>query len=189
MRADTQLISSIVLGSLSLIPSNTLRYAALSSAVAVALLYHLQLRPSAFLHQLAQSIEQTEEVFEKAKSDCASPRDRFCLAAEWVRLLEVKRSVSEMQCRLWALENTSWKQHWHLNRRVAECVNSVDNIRTAVRLILEAEIQRRIAQDITEMHTILANAQSACAVCHAAPANQTNRSNQFVCGYNAECPV
>ncbi|KAJ6504730.1 hypothetical protein C8R47DRAFT_1103399 [Mycena vitilis] len=162
MRVDTQLISSILLGSLSLIPNNALRYVTLASTVAFALLYRIQLRPAAFLLQLTEGIKQTEEVFEEAKLTCV-PRDRFSLAVQWVRLLEVKQSMSEMQCRLWALRNTSWKQHWHFNQRVVECVNKVDDIRTAVQLILEAEVQRRIAQDITETHTTLANAQSACA--------------------------
>ncbi|KAJ7606575.1 hypothetical protein DFH06DRAFT_1149895 [Mycena polygramma] len=177
MRADSQLISSIVLGSLSLIPNNPLRYVALASTVAVTLLYHLHLRPTAFLHHLAQSIKQTEGIFEQAISNDMCPRDRFSLAAE------LKRSVSEMQCHLWAKGNKSWKQYWHLHRSVVECVNSVENIRIAAQLVLEAEIQRKIAQDITETHIILANAPSACAVCHVAPVNQTNSCNQFVCGY------
>ncbi|KAJ6504728.1 hypothetical protein C8R47DRAFT_1245863 [Mycena vitilis] len=139
MRADnTQLISSILLGSLSLIPNNPLRYVALASTVAFALLYHLHFGPTAFLLQLAQSIKQTEEVFEQAKSNAMCPRDRFSLAAEWIRLLEVKRSVSETQCRLWAGGKPSWKQYWHIHRRVADCVYSVDNIRTAVQLWLVA---------------------------------------------------
>ncbi|KAJ7606577.1 hypothetical protein DFH06DRAFT_1347958 [Mycena polygramma] len=189
MRADTQLISSILLGSLSLIPNNTLRYAALGSAIAFALLYHLRLWPTAFLHQLAQSIKQTEEVFDLANSNCASPRDRFSLAAEWVRLLELKRSVSEMQCRLWAEGNTSWTQHWHLSRRVAQCINSVDKIRTAVQLVLEAELQRKIAENITETQYILANAQSACAVCHATPANEISLANLYMRRYGVGSQV
>ncbi|KAJ7617437.1 hypothetical protein DFH06DRAFT_1342855 [Mycena polygramma] len=163
MQADTQLISSILLGSLSLIPNNPLRYVALASTVAVALLYHLHLRPTAILDQLAQRIKQTEDVFKRAKSNDVCPRDRFSLAAEWVRLLEVKRSISEMQCRLWAGGRPTYKQYWQVNRRVAKCVNSADDIRTAVQLIVEAESQRKIAEDITETHTMLADAQSACA--------------------------
>jgi hypothetical protein len=88
MRANNQLLSSILLGSVALIPNNSLRYTALGSAVAFALVYTLLSKRATRLHQLEQIIQQTEESFEKAKSKCACPKDQFRLAEEWVRLLE-----------------------------------------------------------------------------------------------------
>ncbi|KAJ7868273.1 hypothetical protein B0H13DRAFT_2558767 [Mycena leptocephala] len=176
MRADDQLLSSILFGSLSLIPNNSLRYTALGSAVAFALVYNLHSRRATRLHQLGQSIQQTEEGFESAKSKC--PRDQFRLAEE------VKRSSSKMHCRLLEGERLTWNQYWDLNKRVAECTTSINNIRTA--LIVEDELQRKLTEDINETHSILAN---ACAACQAAPMNQTNLSDQYFWVYRAGSQV
>jgi uncharacterized protein (DUF58 family) len=88
MRADDQLLSSIVLGSVSLIPNSSLRYTALGFAVAFALVYNLLSKRATRLHQLKQIIQQTEEGFGSAKSKCACPRDQLRLAEEWVQFLE-----------------------------------------------------------------------------------------------------
>jgi hypothetical protein len=88
MRADDQLLSSILLGSVSLIPNNSLRYMALGSAIAFALVYNLLSKRATRLRQLEHIIQQTEESFETAKSKCACSRDQFRLAEERVRLLE-----------------------------------------------------------------------------------------------------
>jgi uncharacterized membrane protein YciS (DUF1049 family) len=89
MRADEQLLSSILLGSVSLIPNNILRCTALGFVIAFVLIYNLYLkRGRTRLHQLEHSIQRAEDIFERAKSMCAHPRDQFRLAEEWVRLLE-----------------------------------------------------------------------------------------------------
>ncbi|KAJ7835060.1 hypothetical protein B0H13DRAFT_1913744 [Mycena leptocephala] len=142
MRADDQLLSSIVLGSVSLIPKSSLRYTALGFTVAFALVYNLLSKRATRLHQLKQIIQQTEEGFGRAKS-------------------KVKRSSSKMHCCLLEGGRLTWKQYWDLNKRVAECTTSVNNIRTAVQLIVEAELQRKLTEDINETHSILANATCA----------------------------
>jgi hypothetical protein len=85
MRADVQLI---LLASLSLIPNNTLRYTALGSIIALALVYNIHLNIATWLRQLERSIQQTEEFIEEVKSKCPWPGDQFKLAEERVRLLE-----------------------------------------------------------------------------------------------------
>ncbi|KAJ7835494.1 hypothetical protein B0H13DRAFT_1913531 [Mycena leptocephala] len=164
MRVDDQLLSSILLGSVSLIPNNSLRYTALGSAVAFALVYNLLPERATRIRQLEHIIQQTEEGFGRAKS-------------------KVKRSSSKMHCCLLEGKRLTWKQYWDLNKRVAECTTSVNNIRTAVQaclfimlhLIVEAELQRKLTEDINEKHSILANACTACQV------NQHNLSDKYVC--------
>ncbi|KAJ7617453.1 hypothetical protein DFH06DRAFT_1237715 [Mycena polygramma] len=187
---DSTQLSSILLGSLSLIPNDGLRYAALASAVAFLLLFHLRLKPAGLLHQLAERIKHSEDLFEQAKLNCAPSRDPFrvSLAAEWIRLLEVKRTASDIQCRLWAEERPTWKQYWHINRRIAKHITTVDNISTTIQLVLAAELQRKIAQEIDENRSILqGNARSICAVC-GIPA-QTSSPAQYICGYSAGSQV
>ncbi|KAJ6585443.1 hypothetical protein B0H19DRAFT_1059671 [Mycena capillaripes] len=235
MRTDVQLISSILLGSLSLIPNNILRYTALGSVIVFTLIYNFHLRPATRLRELEQGIQQTEEFFERAKSN-PCPQDKFKLTQEWLRLLEadgrrlgfwddsitsscqpqrvpigprhpkllsggrksrflkiqrhrlraalpanlevsliwadgpserslyrIKQSASRTQCRVLKAGKLSWKQSWHFNKCVAECKNTVNNICTAVQLVLEAELQRKLAEDIVDTQSSLANAAAACA--------------------------
>jgi hypothetical protein len=72
----------------SLIPNNSLRYTALGSAVAFALVYNLLPKRATRIRQLEQIIQQTEDIFERAKSMCARPRDQFHIAEEWIQFLE-----------------------------------------------------------------------------------------------------
>ncbi|KAJ6585456.1 hypothetical protein B0H19DRAFT_1109727 [Mycena capillaripes] len=185
MWADLQLISSILLGSLSLIPNDGLRYGALASIIVFALVYNLYLNRATWLRQLEQDIQRTEEFVEQAKIKCVSPRDQLKLAQEWVRLLEIERSASEMRCRILEPGRLTWKQYSRIKRRVAECTSSVNDIRTAAQLILETERQRKLAEDIAETHSVLANARSTCAVCQIVPMN-SNNSSQYVHGHRLE---
>ncbi|KAJ6585449.1 hypothetical protein B0H19DRAFT_421583 [Mycena capillaripes] len=182
MRANIQLISTVLLGSLSLIPSDILRYTALASAIALALVYNLRPNPATCLDQLEESIRKTEDIFERAKSNCACPRDQFSLTQEWVRLLEVKRSTSKMHCRILESERLTWRQYWHLNQRVTQCANSVATICTAIQLVVEYELQRKLTEDINETQSILMNSRSTCTACQAAPV-QANTSDGYICAF------
>ncbi|KAJ6585455.1 hypothetical protein B0H19DRAFT_421646 [Mycena capillaripes] len=189
MQTDVQLLSSIILGSLSLIPNNILRYTSLASVIAFTLVYNLCLNRAAWLHQLEQAIQQTEEIVERAKAKCTCPGDHFKLAQEWLRLLEIRQSASEIRSRISETATLTWKQYWHLKRRVAECNTRVNSIRTAVesilQLVLEAELQRKLAEDITETRSALENARAACAVCHVVNTNQFNLSDQYLSANSA----
>jgi hypothetical protein len=83
----SQLHSSILLGFLSLIPNNALRYTMLAITTCIAVLSAIHLkRPSAQLGQLADFIHRTDENIGEAKSLC--PRDLLNLSQHGVRLLE-----------------------------------------------------------------------------------------------------
>ncbi|KAJ7434854.1 hypothetical protein FB451DRAFT_1379661 [Mycena latifolia] len=92
----SQLQSSLLLGSLSLVPSDTLRYTLLVIAACLALVYVVHLkRPSTQLRQLESLVQKVEEILRDAKLYC--PRDLLSLTENGVRLLEVKRSASMIQ--------------------------------------------------------------------------------------------
>jgi hypothetical protein len=83
----SQLVSSILFGSLSLISNDTLRYTLLVIACCMALLSitHLK-RPSTQLRQLEALANKTEVLVQDAKLHCA--RDLLSLTQRRVRLLE-----------------------------------------------------------------------------------------------------
>jgi hypothetical protein len=83
----SQQLLPLFIGSLSLIPNDTLRYSALLLAAGLVLIYVLHLkRPSVQLRQLDDTINKTEEIIQNAKALCS--RDLLRLIAEGVRLLE-----------------------------------------------------------------------------------------------------
>ncbi|KAJ7441422.1 hypothetical protein FB451DRAFT_1441280 [Mycena latifolia] len=151
----SQLQSSLLLGALSLIPNNALRYTLLIAACA-ALFYVIHLkRPSTQLNQLEDTIQQTEEIIRDAKLHC--PRDLLSLTEGGLRVLEVKRSASVMQCRLLETTTFTWKKYRILSRDISNCARHVEKIRTADQLIVEAERQRKYTDDINETQAMLAS--------------------------------
>ena len=83
----SQLHSSILFGSLSLIPNDALRYTLLAIAVCIALLSIIHLkRPSTQLSQLEASVKKTEVLIQDAM--CLCTRDLISLVHQKVRLLE-----------------------------------------------------------------------------------------------------
>ncbi|KAJ7133596.1 hypothetical protein C8R44DRAFT_730723 [Mycena epipterygia] len=155
----SQLQSSILLATLSLIPNDALRYTLLLVTACLTLLYVIQFkRPSSQLRQLENTVKQTEEIIGDAKLYC--PRDLLSLAEEGVRLLKVKRSASMIQCRMLEVDTLTWKKYRVLSRDIADCSNSIKKIQIAVQLILEAERQHKFTQGINETEPILAGARS-----------------------------
>ncbi|KAJ7441420.1 hypothetical protein FB451DRAFT_1441223 [Mycena latifolia] len=85
----SQLQSSLLLGALSLIPNDALRYTLLVIAACIALLYVIHLkRPSTQLNQLEDTIQQTEGNVRDAKLHC--PRDLLSLTEGGLRLSDVQ---------------------------------------------------------------------------------------------------
>ncbi|KAJ7490516.1 hypothetical protein FB451DRAFT_621300 [Mycena latifolia] len=155
MEDKAQLMVSILLGLLALIPDNTLRYVALGITVCLAVIYVISLkRPSTLLRQLKETIEATDEIIRWAKLKC--PRDHLSLAQEGVRLLEVKRSASMITCRILETERLTWAKYRLFSRDIAQCIRSVKAIRTSVQLTVEAEYQRKFSEDINETEGMLA---------------------------------
>ncbi|KAJ7490508.1 hypothetical protein FB451DRAFT_1552205 [Mycena latifolia] len=155
----SQLQSSILLASLSLIPNDTLRYTLLviPAGVAVICVIHLK-RPSTQLSQLDDDVNKTENIIRDAKLNC--PRDLLGLTAKGVRLLEVKRSASMIQCRLLETNTLTWKKYRILSRDISNCAKDVEKILTAVQLTVEAERQRKYTEDINETEAILTSLHS-----------------------------
>ncbi|KAJ6583930.1 hypothetical protein DFH09DRAFT_1359878 [Mycena vulgaris] len=149
MRTNIPQIQSIILGSLALIPNDTLRYTALAVAMGLAIIHGIHLKqPSTQLIQLEKTIRATAGIMESAKSRC--PRDQLSLAEAWVRLLEAQRSASIIQCRIIETTWLTWKVYRLLSREIAECIKDVRKIRTAVQCTMEAERQRKLTEDISE---------------------------------------
>ncbi|KAJ7921294.1 hypothetical protein B0H13DRAFT_1866896 [Mycena leptocephala] len=154
----SQLLSPLFFGSLSLIPNDTLRYSALGIAAGLALIYVLHLkRPSVQLNQLDDTINKTEKIIQNAKALCS--RDLLSLTTEGVRLLEIKRSASMIQCRILETNTFTWKKYRLLSRDIADCAKGVKKIRITVQLIVEAERQRKFTDDINATETFLRSVQ------------------------------
>ncbi|KAJ7835626.1 hypothetical protein B0H13DRAFT_1913495 [Mycena leptocephala] len=154
----SQLLSLLFLGSLSLIPNDTLRYSALGIAAGLALIYVLHLkRPSVQLNQLDDTINKTEEIIQNAKAFCS--RDLLRLTAEGVRLLEIQRSASMIQCHILEAKTFTWKKYRLISRDIADCARGIKKIRTTVQLMVEAERQRKFTDDINATETLLTSVQ------------------------------
>ncbi|KAJ7133591.1 hypothetical protein C8R44DRAFT_870963 [Mycena epipterygia] len=171
----SQLQSSILLGALSLIPNHALRYTLLLIAACFALLYIIHLkRPSTQLSHLEDMVKKVEEIIRDAKLYC--PRDILRLAEAGVRLLQVKRSTSMIQCRMLEVDTLTWKKYCVLSRDIAEYAKSVKKIRTAVQLVVEAERQRKFTEDINQTEAILTSVRPPAETCFN-PAFLICRSN------------
>ncbi|KAJ7490505.1 hypothetical protein FB451DRAFT_1389290 [Mycena latifolia] len=169
MQDRAQLVVSILLAFLALIPDNTLRYVALGITVCLAVIYVISIkRPSTLLRQLKETIEATDEIIRRAKLQC--PLDHLSLLEAGVRLLEVRRSASMITCRILETERLTWAKYRLFSRDIAQCIRSVKAIRTCAsscpcsvhdvklfhQLTVEAEWQRKFAEDINETEGMLA---------------------------------
>ncbi|KAJ6629859.1 hypothetical protein B0H10DRAFT_1985618, partial [Mycena sp. CBHHK59/15] len=116
----SQLQSSILLGLLSLIPSNAARYTGLGLTAVLAVIYFIHLkRPSTQLRRLEDAIQKTENAILSAKSQCA--RDHLSLTEDGLRLLEIKREASKIQCRTLETSSLTWKKYRLLSGGIAQC--------------------------------------------------------------------
>ncbi|KAJ7490458.1 hypothetical protein FB451DRAFT_1220127 [Mycena latifolia] len=150
----SQLQSAILLGALSLIPNDALRYTLLTISACLALLYVIHFkRPSTQLSQLEDLVQQMEEIIRDAKLHCS--RDLLSLSEKWMRLLEVKRSMSMIHCRVLETSTLTWKKYRPISRDISVLTKKVKEIRTAVQLVVEAERQRKYTDDINETESIL----------------------------------
>ncbi|KAJ7490504.1 hypothetical protein FB451DRAFT_621190 [Mycena latifolia] len=155
----SQLQSSILLGALSLIPNDTLRYTFLVIIICIALLYIVHLkRPSTQLSQLDNIVQTTEAIICEAKLHCARDLVNLLVAGVW--LLKVKRSASNIRSRMLETNTLTWKTYRLLSRDISDCVKKAKKIQNTVQLIVEAERQRKYTDDINETEIILASARS-----------------------------
>ncbi|KAK7048728.1 hypothetical protein R3P38DRAFT_1876348 [Favolaschia claudopus] len=150
----SRLPCSLLLASLSFIPNDTLRYTAVGLAAGAGVLSAIHLkRPSVQLKNLETTVNETEDLIRAAKEFCS--RDVLILAEESVRLLEIKRSVSIIQCRILDSNTLAWKKYRLLWGEVSETAKKVKKTRTTVQLIMEAERQRQFTDDINTTQMVL----------------------------------
>lgn len=155
MHDRAQLLASLLVGSVALIPDNTLRYISVGLSASLAVIHALYLkRPVTQLRRLEAVIESTDEMIRCAKALC--PREHLMLSEQGMRLLEVRRAASMITCRILETRRFTLRKYALLSRDIAECTRDAESIRTAVQLTLEAERQRRFAQDINETEGMLA---------------------------------
>ncbi|KAJ7798162.1 hypothetical protein B0H14DRAFT_2618172 [Mycena olivaceomarginata] len=139
----SELLSSLLLGFIALIPNHALRYTALGLSLALAIVFSIHLKsPRAQVAHLAVFIDQLEEDIRRAMMR---------------RLHEVAKKASSIKCRILNSESESfnWNRFRVLSSDIGECTKDAKNISTAVELILEAERQRKLAYDIMEIQFAL----------------------------------
>ncbi|KAJ7441634.1 hypothetical protein B0H11DRAFT_2251966 [Mycena galericulata] len=172
----SQLQSSILMASLSLIPNNVLRYTLLAIIIctAVPCAIHLQ-RPSTRLHHLGAKIQHAEEIVQQARSYC--PWDvQARLAQQLVRLLAVKHTASVLHCRLLETTKFTVKKYRLFTGDIATCKMKVKSICAAVEFMMEEENLRKYTEDITETESMLASFQTP-GVVHGPSGHTVNQQS------------
>ncbi|KAF7364749.1 hypothetical protein MVEN_00344800 [Mycena venus] len=156
----THLITSLLFALTAAIPNHTLRYTALSLMTVLAVLYGIRIRStSTQLRQLSTVIDTTEVFIRDAMVEC--PQDYFTLTEQIGCLLEINKSASLIRCRILnsKAERFSWTRYRKLSDDIGECVKRVWSVRTAVELIVEAEHQHKLAEDISKTQFILGSSR------------------------------
>ncbi|KAK7048727.1 hypothetical protein R3P38DRAFT_2764643 [Favolaschia claudopus] len=154
MATISQLQSSLLLASLSLIPNNSLRYMAVGLVAGVGVFYVVHLKcPSVRLRCLQVAIKETEDMIQEAKQLCSL--DLLAITEESVKLLEVKRSASMIQCHILNLRTLDWKMYRLLSRGLRQSTEKVMELTIAVQLIIEGEHQRKFTEDIKATQVVL----------------------------------
>ncbi|KAJ7213945.1 hypothetical protein GGX14DRAFT_392717 [Mycena pura] len=139
---DTQLLSSLLLASISLIPNHTIRLAALAVSLVMALTHTIYLKyPSTQLAQLEAIINKTEQVIQDAEAHCRI--GPLILVEANLRLLKVKCSASVIRCRILESRTFLWKNYYQLSRDISACAQVISKALITVQvtpsLIVEAD--------------------------------------------------
>ncbi|KAJ7213954.1 hypothetical protein GGX14DRAFT_392727 [Mycena pura] len=129
---DTQLLTSLLLASISLIPNHAIRLAALAVSLVMALIHAIYLKyPSTQLAQLEAIINKTE----------------------------VKCSASVIRCHILESRTFLWKNYYQLSRDISACAKVISKALITVQvkpsLIVEADQQHKYAVDIQATQTAL----------------------------------
>ncbi|KAJ7364848.1 hypothetical protein DFH08DRAFT_799162 [Mycena albidolilacea] len=168
----SHLLTSLVLAFIASIPNHTVRYSALGVIVTLSVLCVIQLKSvSTQLRHLTKMIDKTDELLRRAAAH--SPRNYFKLTKEMVELLESRNTASLIKCRILDSERLrfNWTNYRTISNAIAGCAKRVKSIRTAVeswtdpqysivQLVVEAEHQRKVADDIGDTQFILATSQT-----------------------------
>ncbi|KAJ6480302.1 hypothetical protein C8R45DRAFT_1100891 [Mycena sanguinolenta] len=143
--------SSLLFFTLSLIPSNVLRYPALVFAAISVIVYSIYRNPlAAKLTQVNDVIVMVDGILTQAKAECM--RDHLLLAEYETRLLRTKLSASKIHSDLLELDATAWKRYLQnimaISRGLAKCERELRDIERSLLLLIEAAHQRKLAEDL-----------------------------------------
>ncbi|KAJ6482625.1 hypothetical protein C8R45DRAFT_306117 [Mycena sanguinolenta] len=151
MGTSSKLSSSLIFFTLSLIPSNILRYPALGIATMSVVAYSIYRDPPfARLSQVNDVVIIVDGILTRAKANCM--RDHLLLAEYEIRFLRTKLSASKIHSLLLEMGTMSWKHYLQnrvaMSRNLAVCERELRDIQTALLLLIELAHQRKLAEDI-----------------------------------------
>ncbi|KAJ6480285.1 hypothetical protein C8R45DRAFT_1100874 [Mycena sanguinolenta] len=143
--------SSLLFFTLSLIPSNVLRYPALGVAAISLVVYSICSNlPSAGLTQVNDAIIVVDGILTRAKAECM--RDHLLLVECEIGLLRTKLSASEIHSQILEIHAMSWKHYLQnriaISKSLARSERELRAIQTSLLLLIEAAHQRKLAEDL-----------------------------------------
>ncbi|KAJ6600397.1 hypothetical protein DFH09DRAFT_1128201 [Mycena vulgaris] len=148
----------VVAATLPFIPTGILHYIVLAVASLLLVLYGIHYnRPSIRLCRLNDYVKATGEILARAKLECV--RNHFELTVEEGRLLQIQLAISKTQSRMLETRKAPWKLYLQtltvVLRTLANCEHAVRQAQTATLLIIEADHQRKLCEDIAESREIV----------------------------------
>ncbi|KAF7378084.1 hypothetical protein MSAN_00232600 [Mycena sanguinolenta] len=149
--SPSKLPSSILFFTLSLIPSDVLRYPAIVLAAISVGIYSVHRNSlAARLSQVYDVIIIVDDILTRAKAECM--RDHLLLADCETGLLWTKLSASKIHSYLLELDATAWKRYLQnkmaISRSLSKCERELRDVQTSLLLLIESAHQRRLAEDL-----------------------------------------
>ncbi|KAJ7213974.1 hypothetical protein GGX14DRAFT_392747 [Mycena pura] len=152
-----QLLSSLLLASISLIPNHTICLAVLTVSLVMVLVYIICAKyPSTQLARLEAIIEKTEQTIQDTGAHCCI--GPFILVEIYGCWNRVQRSASLIRCHILESHTSIWKKYYRLSRDISSCTQVISKVLIAVQLVhysVEADQQRKYAADIRATRTAL----------------------------------
>ncbi|KAJ7652249.1 hypothetical protein B0H17DRAFT_1215032 [Mycena rosella] len=150
--------ASVLLGALSVLPGNSVRYIGLglaSASLGVYAAYYYS--PSQKLARLEDAITVAENVLARARLDCT--RNQVELMDRASCILETKLSASKIRTQILEGRDSTWGNYSHaiggIIRRIDMCAKDIKEIQSATMLTIETERQRKLCEGIKESKEVL----------------------------------
>nr|GAT45027.1 predicted protein [Mycena chlorophos] len=158
--SQSQVLSTLVLSALSLIPHPVVRIAAavLCAVLAVAHIFIAQ-RPPTLLVELKAKIEEIEDAIAVAR-ETVTAGNPWLLMEESSALLRIKRSASILRCSLIHRRNVSLMGYIRTWFAISRETRAAQKLLSRVQLVIEADLQRSYSVGI--------DAHAASHTCHSA---------------------
>ncbi|KAJ7896919.1 hypothetical protein B0H13DRAFT_2338018 [Mycena leptocephala] len=151
--------TSIILGTLALVPGTISRYVCLALASASVFLAARHQSSAQRFTKLEDAIKDLEDILERAKTASSYARNHLEVIDVGCRLLQVKLSASKIQSDLLDMRNATWKAYFKsiraILRTIDQCAKEAKEIQTAMLLIIEEERQRKLTEGIKESQEVL----------------------------------